>query len=146
MKRRGYFLVGIFNPRFDTNQGTLWRTAYQLGASEIFTIGSIRNNYSGDTFGSYKHIPYRNYRSIEHLIDLKPERCALIGIEQGGKSLESFSHPERACYLLGNENTGLPKEILKQCDGIVSLNGIQSNSYNVAVAGSIVLYHRVFLT
>lgn len=47
----------------------------------------------------------------------------------------------RAVYLLGNESSGLPKDILAGCVSTVALPG--HFSLNVAVAGSIVLYDRV---
>ncbi len=34
-----YFEIGIFHPKTKENIGTLWRSAYQLGAAGIFTIG-----------------------------------------------------------------------------------------------------------
>jgi len=39
---KGYFGIGIVNCKRDTNLGTLWRSAFVLGASFIFTIGSTR--------------------------------------------------------------------------------------------------------
>jgi len=37
----GYFEIGILHPRNSANVGTLWRSAYQLGASGIFIIGAL---------------------------------------------------------------------------------------------------------
>jgi tRNA (guanosine-2'-O-)-methyltransferase len=36
---RGYYGIGIENVKTAENVGTLWRSAYILGASFIFTIG-----------------------------------------------------------------------------------------------------------
>ena len=38
--RRGYFGVGIYQPKHWENVGTLWRSAYQLGASFLVVVGS----------------------------------------------------------------------------------------------------------
>jgi len=67
----------------------------------------------------------------------------LIGIEMDSEAvpLERYVHPARACYLLGAEDHGLTKEALLQCHELVRLQG--ERSMNVAVAGSIVLYHRI---
>ena len=54
--------------------------------------------------------------------------------------LDEFKHPDRAIYLLGNEISGLPSQILKQCQSLIKLPG--EYSLNVAVAGSIVMYDR----
>ena len=36
----GFFGIGIFRGKTEANHGTLWRSAYQFGASFIFTIGA----------------------------------------------------------------------------------------------------------
>ena len=47
-QQSGYFGVGIVNGKSEANQGTLWRSAYQLGASFIFTVGA-RFDHRTDT-------------------------------------------------------------------------------------------------
>ena len=63
----------------------------------------------------------------------------------GGRPLAGFEHPERAVYLLGSEAMGLPEHVLQHCQAVIGLESIRYPSYNLAVAGSIVLYHRVFI-
>lgn len=41
---RGYFGIGIYKPKTNTNIGTLWRSVFQLGAAYIFVIGQ-RSEY-----------------------------------------------------------------------------------------------------
>ena len=61
----------------------------------------------------------------------------------GGVPLASFEHPERAIYLLGAEDHGLPPAIVRQCSHVVSLEAARTPSYNLAVAGSLVMYDRL---
>jgi len=56
--------------------------------------------------------------------------------------LSEFSHPPEALYVLGSEATGLPDHVKKDCDFIVTIESFRYASYNVAVAGSLVMYHR----
>ena len=49
----------------------------------------------------------------------------------GGVPLASFEHPERAIYLLGAEDHGLPPAIVRQCSHVVSLEAARTPSYNV---------------
>eukprot|EP01047_Picozoa_sp_COSAG01_P129466 COSAG01_NODE_58919_length_303_cov_0.759804_1_plen_52_part_10 len=35
----GFFGIGIVHGKSRANQGTLWRSAYQLGAAFTFTVG-----------------------------------------------------------------------------------------------------------
>lgn len=143
---RGYFEIGIYNNKTPANLGTLWRSAYQLGAAGIFTIGKRYPKQASDTVLAWKHVPLRMYETFHDFEIGRPYDCPLIGIEMGGKPLSKFSHTERAIYLLGAEDHGLPKEILNKCQAIISLESIGQNSYNVAVAGSLVMYHRQFLS
>lgn len=74
----------------------------------------------------------------------RPIAARLIGIEMGGTPLGEFVHPVTAVYLLGAEDHGLPDDIIKLCQAVVSIGAINHVSYNVAVAGSIVMYDRCF--
>ena len=40
----GFFAVGVYNSKSADNVGTLWRSAFQLGAAYIFTIGDPSPN------------------------------------------------------------------------------------------------------
>lgn len=142
MNTRGYFHIGIFHSKKHENIGTLWRTAYQLGASSIFTVGRRYRHQDSDVPKSWRHISLYHYNTLEDMHI--PSQCQIVGIEQGGISLSGFSHPERAIYLLGAEDHGLSKKALAYCDTVVSLESIIMNSYNVAVAGSLVIYDRIF--
>lgn len=141
---RGYFEIGIFRAKTETNLGTLWRSAYQLGAAGIFTIGRRYKPQSSDTYKATRHIPFREFATFDEFYAALPNSCQLIGVEMGGKPLGEFTHPERACYLLGAEDSGLPPDVMRRCHRLVSLQAIVTPSYNVAVAGSLVMYDRVF--
>ena len=68
----------------------------------------------------------------------------LVGIEMGGTPLAGFRHPSQALYLLGSEDNGLPARVLEKCNAVIALEAVRQVSFNVAVTGSIVMYHRVF--
>jgi len=143
MKDRGYFEIGIYNCKTPQNLGTLWRSAYQLGAAGIFTIGHRYQKQVSDTLKAYRHIPLRQFETFEQFMHARPHECPLVGIEMGGKTLGGFTHPERAIYLLGAEDHGLPPNILEKCQHVISLESVRTESFNVAVAGSIVMYSRM---
>ena len=139
---RGYFAIGICNGKAAVNQGTLWRSAYQLGAAYVFTVGKRYKKQSSDTTKTWRHVPMFNWQTFVDLLENRPMDCVLVGIEMGGKPLPEFKHPDRAIYLLGAEDHGLPKEILDRCNFVVSIPAVGPESYNVSVAGSIVMYDR----
>ncbi len=142
MNARGYFGIGIQNGKTKENLGTLWRGAYQLGASFIFTIGQRHKRQASDTYKSWQHIPLYRYTTFQEFYAALPYSCQLVAIEQGGVDLSDFEHPSRAVYLLGAEDHGLTKEALQFAIHRVSLGSVRQNSYNVAQAGTLVMYDR----
>jgi tRNA G18 (ribose-2'-O)-methylase SpoU len=141
----GYFEVGVLNLRNRQNLGTLWRTAVQLGAAGIFTIGRPYKPQTSDVFQTMQDVPLRHFATFEEFLANRPVGAELVGVEMGGVPLREFIHPARAVYLLGSEDMGLPPRVLAACNHLVSLQSVGRESYNLAVTGSIVLYHRVFL-
>ena len=139
---RGFFEIGIYHTKTSSNVGTLWRSASQLGASSIFTIDKRYPKQASDTLKTYRHIPMREFSSFGQFLASMPKCARLIGVEMGGKPLSTFNHPEQAIYLLGAEDFGLPSAVIDACDNIISIESLRTESYNVAVAGSIVMYHR----
>ncbi len=138
-----YFEIGIFAPIHHENIGTLWRSAFQLGAAGIFVIGKWRRTQASDTANTRLEIPFRNYPTWEDFLQHRPIGARLIGIEIGGKPLTTFNHPSLAIYILGSEANGLPAYVQEQCDEVISIDAVRDASYNVAVAGSIVIFHRL---
>ncbi len=140
---QGYCAIGVFNAKTEHNVGTLWRSAYILGASYIFTVGKRYKKQTSDVLKTWARIPYFHYDTIEDLFENIPYDCRLIGIELTDEAtmLHDFQHPQRAIYLLGSEDQGLPQSVLEKCHFTVKLPG--NSSLNVAVTGSIVLHDRV---
>jgi len=139
---RGYFNIGVYHPKTGMNIGTLWRSAYQLGAAGIFVVGKRYEKMASDTYKTPRHIPLWEYTDWDDFASHRPCGAQLIGIEMGGEQLPHFWHPQQAIYLLGAEDHGLPPDVLAQCQYVVSIPAVRQESYNVAVAGSIVMFHR----
>ena len=139
---RGYFGIGVYHPKTEMNIGTLWRSAQNFGASYIFTIGRRYQRQSSDTQGTTRHIPLFHHVTFEGFFEMLPYDAQLIGVEQDERSVDitSFKHPQRAVYLLGAEDNGLPPKVLDKCRAVVHI--ATPACLNVAVAGSIILFHR----
>mgnify|MGYP000698779818 CR=1 FL=1 len=137
-----HFGIGIVNAKNDQNIGTLWRSAYTLGASFIFTINRRYKSQATDVHNTWTKIPLFHFQSFADFKESLPYGCQLVGIEMtdDAVALKDFRHPERAVYLLGAEDHGLSGEAIAACHKIVKLPG--KDSLNVSTAGSIVLYDR----
>ena len=143
--RRGFFEVGVYHPKTEMNMGTLMRSAFQLGAAGVFTIGRRYKAEASDTYKTFRHLPIRHFATFEEFQEARPMAARLVGVEMGGKPLGQTSHPQQAIYLLGAEDHGLPPDVLAKCQQVISLEAVRTPSYNVAVTGSLVMYHRCFL-
>lgn len=135
--------MGVYHPKTEVNIGTLWRHAYLFNASFIFTIGKRYKKQSSDTPSAWRHIPLFSFLSIEEFKRHIPLDCQLICVELAEKSipLNKFIHPQRAIYLLGAEDYGLPQQLLER-HTVVQIPTLKPQSMNVSVAGSIVMYDR----
>jgi len=142
---RGYFGIAILSPKCELNVGVLWRTASLFKASFIATVGERRyKTNNSDTMKSWKHMPLFHYESLEEFKNHIPKDCSLIGVEltQEARLLQTFIHPERAVYLLGSEDYGIPSEMHKEMDMMIQIETPINVSLNVGVAGSIIIYDR----
>lgn len=139
---QGYFGIGLMHGKTPENLGVLWRSAQNMGASYIFTIGKRYAKQACDTHKATGAMPYFHYENFEAFYKQLPKGAMLVGVELDEKasSLETFIHPRRCVYLLGAEDHGLTKEAIEKSHHLVKFD--TPKSINVAVAGSIVMYDR----
>lgn len=142
---RGYFAIGVYYPKTEENIGTLWRSANIYGASYIFTIGRRYKKQSSDTLKTYRHIPLFHYDNYEEFRRNLPHDVQIVCLEnnEGAVDLRTFNHPQRAIYLLGSEDNGLPDNILSGRK-VICVPSEKDFCLNVSVAGSIVMYDRFY--
>lgn len=140
---RGYFGIGVYHPKTQENIGTLWRHAKLYGADFIFTIGRRYKKQASDTSNTSLHIPLYNYTDYQDFKDHLPYNCRVVCVElaESAQSLPDVIHPERAVYLLGAEDKGIPSEILKG-KRVIQIPALEAQSMNVAVSGTLVMYDR----
>ena len=143
VNKKGYCAIGVFRGKTTHNIGTLWRSAFILGAAYIFTVENKYKKQASDVVRAWSRIPLFHYKSFDDLLNNIPHDCRLVGIEidDNAEMLHEFQHPKRAIYLLGAEDSGLPPEVREKCHFLVRLPG--NSSLNVGVTGSIVLHDRV---
>lgn len=143
----GFFGVGVVKPKHEANVGTLWRSAWQLGAGFIFTVGTRFKYEASDTTQTHKQIPLFKHEDWESFARASPHGAVWVAVEMGSGSvpLQDFVHPPRAVYVLGSEDNGLNRPIVEACQCHVSLPKWvgRSSSYNVATAGALVMYDRL---
>jgi tRNA(Leu) C34 or U34 (ribose-2'-O)-methylase TrmL len=112
---RGYFGIAVYRPKCAENIGTLWRSAHAFGAAFIATVGHRYRRQPGDTTYAAKHVPLYQFADWPQFVATLPEGAELVCIEQtdASRKIRSYSHPARAVYVLGAEDTGIPAELLR---------------------------------
>ena len=146
--RKGYFGIGIVRGKSEVNHGTLYRSAYQLGAAFIASIGARYEKHrvrSSDTLKSWTRIPFHQHDDWPAFAANAPYGAQWVAIEMSEHAtpLDEFVHPRQAVYLLGAEDTGLSGAIAKACAHRVFIPCLRASSYNVATAGALVMYDRL---
>ena len=120
------------------NVGSILRTveAFRLGTVHFCSKTPTPDNLKVQkaSMGTYDKIPVK--RNSE--LDLLPRPWIALETASPSTSIFSFDFPENFTLILGNEEFGVPREILEQCDTIleIPLQG-SKNSLNVASAFAI---------
>ncbi len=141
-ERSGFFAIGIVNPKTTENVGTLWRSAAALGASFTFQIGGRLRKQASDTTKAWRKLPHFELPDVDAFRSAIPHACVPVAVELTADAtpLADYTHPERAIYVLGAEDNGIPREVMNLCRDTVILPGVYC--LNVAVAGSVLMYDR----
>lgn len=83
------------------------------------------------------------YGDLNEIIPVLKEKgvCVVGSALENGKPIQQIKCHEKMAYVLGNEGNGMEKEIIEICDQIAYIPITTIESLNVAVAGSIMMYH-----
>ena len=141
---RGYFGIGVEGISKPMNVGNLFRSAHAFGAGFVFAIApavDLRAINVSDTSRTARHLPLYEYAAVEQMA--LPRSCRLVGAEllDDAAELPSFTHPERAAYVLGPERGSLLQELLARCAFTVRIP--TRFCVNVGIAGAILMYDRL---
>ena len=90
-----YFAIGIYKPKTAHNIGSLWRTAYIMGAQYIFLIDKRYTKQGSDVLNTWSRIPLFQFKTFEEFYSAIPYNSQLVGVELDDKAeeLQTFEHP-----------------------------------------------------
>lgn len=146
MKKQIYLV--LHNIRSAHNVGSIFRTADAAGVSKIYLCGYTPTpeniKVEKTALGAEKTVPWEQHKQTWRLLaKLKKEGIKIVALEQTPKSVDyrKFKPKFPMILVLGNEVSGLSKEILKYADKIIAIPMYgQKESLNVSVAVGIALY------
>lgn len=149
-KRR--FVVICDDIRSLYNIGSIFRTADGAGAEKIYLCGisgrpdneKAKNKISKVALGAEESMEWEYMKHAGRVVgNLKKEGYRIVSLEQTPKSVDyrSFKPEFPLALIIGNENTGVKKSLLKKSDKIIDIPMKGSKeSLNVSVAFGIAAY------
>ena len=75
------------NTKNQASVGTLWRSAYQLGAAFIFTTGTRYRQQPTDTLKTDSRLPLFELDDWSQFAQFAPSRCKWVAVEMCGRRL-----------------------------------------------------------
>lgn len=152
IKRNPIYIV-LDNVLDTYNVGAIFRLADAVAAEKIFLCGQTEtppnSRIKKASINTWQWVPWSYAKSaVEAIKELRTNNKKLrtVAIEQSKESIryDRFDYPMPICLVVGNETSGISKEVLKLCDAIVELPVFGVNkSLNVMVTLGIVLYELV---
>lgn len=140
-KRRHPFWVLCSNLHNDYNIACVIRSANAFLASKVFVYGRKKYDKRG-TVGTHHYEHVENFKDEAVLDDLY-DQFNLVAFDnvENALPLPDFQWPERPLMAFGQEQVGLPPEILNRAKNVVYIPQYGSvRSLNVASAASIAMY------
>lgn len=140
--------VLLIDPRYARNVGVAVRAASCYGVPQVWFTGER----VGFDLAGRGRLPreerMKGYRDVEVLhcarpFEQFPRGVTPIAIEvrEGAEPLFELEHPERAVYVFGPEDGGLPSSVLRHCHRVVVIPA--RHCLNLAVSVGTVLYDRM---
>lgn len=128
------------------NVGTLIRTALAFGIQQVILSPGCVDIYNDKVLRSMQGANFHIeclYQPLEDVIPwLQEHNVFVVGSAlEGGKPIQEIASMPKMAYIVGNEGNGMRKSIMKQCDALAYIPITSIESLNVAIAGSIMMYH-----
>lgn len=143
------FTVILNNIRSLHNVGSIFRTSDGVGVEKLWLCGITgyppNSQIAKTALDAEDHVSWEYCEDVRNVLrKLKSEGYTIVYLEQMNNSIpyQELSVNGPVCLVLGNEITGVSKDILSFCDQAVEIEmtGVK-NSLNVSVAFGIVAYH-----
>jgi len=145
IKMKAGILIGHLNNK--GNEGAIIRTAETFGISNVFVLGKKQSVYKSAE-GCDRHVNFFEFDDINKLIGhLKFKGHSIVCIENlnGAQEICKLKkYPSNPVFITGNENTGIPKELLDNSNITIKIEqGMgYSNCLNTHASMAIVLHFR----
>jgi len=136
---RGYYGIGLDNPKTNINVGSALRAAGIYKAAFVAATGGRFKSANTDTMKHYRHLPLLRPGNLR---DVLPFDCVPVAVDKikGAIPLPEYEHPERAFYIFGAEDNTLGALITDWCRDIIYVP--MDGCMNLAASVNVILYDR----
>ena len=138
------------NFRIDDNFGYLVRSAACFGAERIYVIGHVpeRSNIKASSGSLTDYVEIEKFKTPREFLEkMEFEQIQIVSAElvEGARPLAaySFSFDRPVCLVVGNEQCGIPLEILRNSDIVYVPMPGAGYCLNTSQAANILLYEAV---
>lgn len=128
------------------NFGSIIRTADAFGVNGIFipkrrAVG-LTSVVAKTSTGAYEHVPIVQVTNLARLIDqLKEKGLWIFATGMEGEDLREWNNKGPIALIIGNEGSGVSKNLLKKADGTVTIPMVgHVQSLNASVATAVLVY------
>ena len=146
--------ISLFEPRIPQNTGSIARTcaAFDITLNLIEPLGfKLEDKYLKRAGLDYwPLVKLKNYPNFEEFKEDKKDKRIIAFSKKNGIYLKNFNFLKEDILLFGREDTGLPDNVIKGCNSLISIympNVELSNkknkgvrSLNLSVACGIAIY------
>ena len=127
------------------NMGALMRSARAFNFNTIFISKNSVDIYNPKVIRSSQGAIFKlNFifgETTDFINKLKQENYDVFGTDvNNGQSLKTVSTKRKFAFILGNEGSGITKEVKQLGLSNIYINMSKTESLNVSVAGSIIMY------
>jgi TrmH family RNA methyltransferase len=142
----GGILLAIIGLQDPGNLGTILRSAEAFEAKGVLlgdgTVSPTNDKVVRGSAGSIFRLPWARGKSAEIVSKLKEGGIRLMATSSHkGTSLREVNFDAPVAVFIGNEGTGLPRDLIAQMDEVVAIpHSPRVESLNAGVAASLVLY------
>ena len=128
------------------NVGTLIRTAAAFGIDQVILSPTCVDIYNDKVLramqGAHFHISCVYQDLMQCIPYLQQQGIFVVGSAlQGARAIETIEPSQRMAFVVGNEANGMLEQHRKVCDALAYIPIRDMESLNVAIAGSIMMYH-----
>lgn len=146
------FVLIVPDIRSAHNVGAMFRIADGAGVDKIYLCGYSacppHPQLDKVSLGAEKTVPWQYCSQTWRLLkELKKKGYNIVALEKTEKSMDIFDWKPKfpLALVVGNEKTGVTKNLLKYCHQIVHIPMLgEKSSLNVSVAAGIAVYRLKF--